>query len=292
MSGLPHTGLPPWVVAVYNLAAADGRRDLAGDQRARAVIRALGTDVLIVHVVADGADRAAKRRAAHQQVAALAEAVRRCWLMEPDRPAVAVGSEAHHTAILWHRNRVTPVGWRVVSGPGIRHAAAVADLELGGLVVRVAGYCATGFGPHERATESHQIAAALTGDDRDRPVVLAVSDPILMHGNDTPETVAPDPAEVLYCAGLVDAAVLLGRPWTPTIGPWPAHRPAPVHGSHRLDRCYVSESLRSTVIEHTVINTDTTRAVGPHLPLALELHSATVATAKQHRRQTRARTTA
>lgn len=279
------TPVRPLRVAAYNLAQHDDVRDSAGDRATHEAIRSLLADVLIVAgITVDRADRAARRRAVYRRVIALAEAVDMQCHYEPDQPTVAVGRQRSHSAILWRSGitagvRIVPVRWQVVTGPAVQHAAAVADLDLAGTVLRLGAYYATAHGPHAQATEAHHLAAALTGDPDRPPVLLAATEPIGTHTRHA-DTTAATPTEVLYTAGLVDAAVATGAPWTPTIGPWPGHLPPPANATYRLDHIYTTHDLQQAVTHHTVVNTTITRSAGQHLPVTVDIQPANIASTR------------
>lgn len=145
--------------------------EVARYERVHEVIRGVDADVLAVQeLIADHSEPQAKAKLAGGQLAALAEAVGLdCWHRR-DEPAVALGSKYFHVGLLW-RPGITPVRWRAVSGPAFEHAIAVADLDVGGRVVRFGSYHATPFGRHQRADEAERVLAAMTRPGRPPAVV-------------------------------------------------------------------------------------------------------------------------
>ncbi|MFY1702999.1 hypothetical protein ACN28G_14840 [Micromonospora sp. WMMA1923] len=223
-------------------------------------------------------------------------------------PAVAVGDNTVHVALLW-REGLVPLpdtfrtfgpavhddgGWR---GAGYGSLFRLA-FQVQGRPILFASYHAPAFGRHRRIDQAEMALAAVTGpnlaavvgsdfnsvgaarvggDYYDRDPYTGQWFPELVH--QCREVTHPGmnhradrrPSEVWEAGGLRDVAAATGSPWRATTGHWPSS-PFAVRGvRRRIDTIHATASLLPAVKGFRVVDDEVTRRASDHLPVVVDI---------------------
>ncbi|MFY1700164.1 hypothetical protein ACN28G_29630 [Micromonospora sp. WMMA1923] len=297
--------------ATYNLldwtSYPAGGREAERQRRVVQTIRAIDPDVIAVQEV--------KGSPGHVGVV-VAELAARTGLTATvgsvdgrDVPAVGVGDNTVHVALLWREGLVPlPETFRTF-GPAVDHRHGWRGVGFGSLVrlafqvqgrpILFASYHAPAFGRHRRIDQAEMALAAVTGPslaavvgsdfnsigaarvggdyyDRD-PYTGQPWFPELVHQcrevthPGTSHRADRRPAEVWEAGGLRDVAAVTGGPWKATTGHWPSS-PFAVRGvRRRIDTIHATASLLPAVGGFRVVDDEVTRSASDHLPVVVDI---------------------
>ncbi|SEP53757.1 endonuclease/exonuclease/phosphatase family protein [Amycolatopsis saalfeldensis] len=153
---------------MMNLLEDDGEVATGRFEQQCKLIRAMRVDVLAVQeLIAEGNTREDTARLAGHRLSLLAEGTGLRYEHAPGAPAVAIGNQGFHSALLW-ADGIRPAGnWYSIAGSSFWHAMAMLDLDVGASEpVTHASVHLRPFGREHRADEGERVLVAMTRGTR------------------------------------------------------------------------------------------------------------------------------
>lgn len=275
--------------------------ELARREKLHQTIRDAAPDVLAVQEIRppEGEDPVA---GSQRLVRELAEATGLECQLNNGEVSVATGNTSFSTALL-RKKGLTPVQWQSRSGVQFWHSMASLVLDVDGKHISHHSFHATPFGRARRADEAERVLAVMTRFYNESPAIIgadwnAVSADRIQTGSGQWDFYDPDPyisdtwhadlayqctwtvdnanqrhwqadrvpGEILYAGDILDTAVLLNSPWTPTTGHWPDEPYQP----RRIDAIKTTRHFTPALKTTYVIRNDVTLAASDHLPVVCE----------------------